>query len=221
MDIGKAFTYPFDDEDWLKKLAITGLLGLVPILGNIAVGGWVYETSRKIRAGDPKPLTSWDDFGAVISKGIPLFLAALTYAVPALLGYCVIWAATLLTVGAAGASKGGSNALGGILVVLIPCIYCLMFFYGIAAFTLYVGGYMRYFNRPEFGTFLQFADNFGVITRNVGDVLIAVLFLWLGGLVTGPLLICCLFPGVAFNAYYSSYIIGSLSKKLSPMQAGM
>ena len=32
MDIGKAFTYMFDDEEWVQKLVIGGLLTLVSVI---------------------------------------------------------------------------------------------------------------------------------------------------------------------------------------------
>ncbi len=48
MDFGKAFTYAFEDQDWLKKLGIGGLLLLIPIFGILAVMGWTVEITRRV-----------------------------------------------------------------------------------------------------------------------------------------------------------------------------
>ena len=37
MDIGLAFSYPFQDEEWITKLLLVGVILLVPVLGLIVV----------------------------------------------------------------------------------------------------------------------------------------------------------------------------------------
>lgn len=37
MDLGLAFTFPFQDENWLQKILIAGLIMLIPFLGWLAV----------------------------------------------------------------------------------------------------------------------------------------------------------------------------------------
>ena len=39
MDFGKAFTYVFDDADWIKKVGIAAVLMLIPFVGQVIVAG--------------------------------------------------------------------------------------------------------------------------------------------------------------------------------------
>jgi 4-hydroxybenzoate polyprenyltransferase len=41
MDFGLAFSYPFQDQDWFKKIAIAAVIALFPVVGWFAVFGWV------------------------------------------------------------------------------------------------------------------------------------------------------------------------------------
>jgi uncharacterized membrane protein len=40
MDFGRAFSFVFEDPDWLKKVAIAGLVMLIPVIGQLVVLGW-------------------------------------------------------------------------------------------------------------------------------------------------------------------------------------
>jgi len=48
MDFGRAFTYPFDDPDWLRKLAIIALISLIPIFGWFVLMGYIVEITRRV-----------------------------------------------------------------------------------------------------------------------------------------------------------------------------
>ena len=73
MDIGSAFTFVFDDEDWIKKVAIGGgiiLLGIIllpllllGLLLFLPLNGYMLEVLKNVRDGQAKPLPEWSDFG--------------------------------------------------------------------------------------------------------------------------------------------------------------
>ena len=48
MDFGKAFTYVFEDEEWIKKILIGALLSLIPFVGWWFVGGWGLEITKNV-----------------------------------------------------------------------------------------------------------------------------------------------------------------------------
>ena len=94
MDIGSAFTFVFDDEEWIKKVAIGGgimLAGLIltPILIGLAlflpIGGYMLETLRNVRDGQARPLPEWTDFGDLFMKGLMLFIIGFVYNIPTLI----------------------------------------------------------------------------------------------------------------------------------------
>jgi hypothetical protein len=58
MDIGKAFSFPFEDDDWLTKLFLGAVVSIVPIL-NFAWGGYTVDILRNVIDGVPRPLPAW------------------------------------------------------------------------------------------------------------------------------------------------------------------
>ena len=71
MDIGKAFSYVFEDEQWISKVLIGGLLIWIPIV-NFAVFGYMIKVAQNVAQGNPRPLPEWgefgDHFGSLVSK---------------------------------------------------------------------------------------------------------------------------------------------------------
>jgi len=217
MDFAKALTYPFEDEDWLKKLAFL-LIGIIPIVGTIAVEGWAIETARNVRSSAPKPLASWDDFGAVFSRGIPLFLGMLVYSIPTIILACGANGLPIIMAGAAAGTRSNSagTAVGSAGGLLALCCGCLAFIVAIASFVTYMGGFIRFMDKPEFGTFMEFGENFGLVQSNIGDFGMAILYMLGAGLIAG--LVTWTFIGgllaVPFLTYFRAHIMGQLAAKL-------
>ncbi len=95
MNIGKSFTYIFDDPRWLNKiligtlvLIISSLLStiLIGILGYFIIMGYALEVLRNVRRGDRYPLPEWKDrWGEWLVLGVKLTVALLVWALPAIL----------------------------------------------------------------------------------------------------------------------------------------
>jgi len=81
MNIGLAFTYQFEDEEWIKKLLLTGLIALIPIVGQIYVFGWMMEIAERFATGSTKELPDID-FGKFLGKGFSGYIATLIYSIP-------------------------------------------------------------------------------------------------------------------------------------------
>jgi hypothetical protein len=227
MDFTKALTYPFDDPDWLKKLGIAVvlvLLNIIPLIGSLAYGvlisGWDLETTQRVKRGEQHPLAGWDDFGALASKGVIVFLSYIVYIIPAMVFFCLAYVIPLIAGGAAASSNSdsGTAAVGTLATVALACCGCLGFLALLAGIVVYWGGYMRFLDRPEFGTFMQFGENLALVRNNSGDFGMAILYIigasliasvassitfGLGGFLAG-----------AFIGYFSSHILGQLAIKL-------
>ncbi|MBN1310574.1 MAG: DUF4013 domain-containing protein [Anaerolineae bacterium] len=222
MDFVKALTYPFDDEDWLKKLGIAVLLfflNLIPVIGTFimifAVQGWQFEIVKRVKRDDPEPLPGWDNFGGLISKGLTLFLAGLVYFIPTILFSCIM----LVPFGLMPAleSEDAIAALGGLGTIGVMCCSCLIALYSIAAWIVYSGGLIRYVDKEEFGTFMEFGANIALVRDNLGDFGMVILFLLIGGVIASILSgtgIGALLT-TAFSAYFTGHILGQLAHKLA------
>lgn len=222
MDFVKALTYPFDDQDWLKKLGITVLVSLVmiiPVLGTIPgailLQGWSIEIIRRVRNNHPTPLAEWDDFGGIFSKGLSPFLAGIVYQIPTLIFACIATFVWVLPA-AGGDNSDAAAGLAGMASILFTCCSCLIVLYAIAAGVVFYGGLIRYVDKPEFGTFMQFGENLALVRNNIGDFGMALVFIILGGVISGVLSGTGIgaLVATAFSTYFSSHILGQLAQKL-------
>ncbi|HNY93724.1 MAG TPA: DUF4013 domain-containing protein [Flexilinea sp.] len=84
MDFTRAITYVFREEKWWKKLLITGLISVIPVVGLIYLIGWISEVVLRVKWGDYSILPekpSW----SFLKEGIKLFLTSLIYIIPYLI----------------------------------------------------------------------------------------------------------------------------------------
>jgi hypothetical protein len=216
MDIGSAFTFAFDDPDWIKKLAIGGgiiLAGVIlsPILIGIALflplGGYMLETLKNVRDGQPTPLPEWSDFGDLFSKGLMVFVIALVYNIPAL----------LITCASVGVSMGGQQFdtdTANALVFVTVCLNCLQIILSLLGNALVPAALIRYAQYDTLGSAFQFREIFSFISANIGDYIIAILLSWVAGLVAAFGLILCLI-GVFFTGFWSYLVAANLYGQLA------
>jgi hypothetical protein len=229
MDFTKALTYPFDDQDWLKKLGIALLVSLVmliPLIGTIPgailLQGWAVEIIRRVKNNHPTPLADWDDFGGLFSKGLSPFLASIVYQIPTLIFVCIMISVSVLPA-LGGDDSDAAAGLAGVTGIVWLCCGCVIVLYAILAGIVYAGGLLRFVDKPEFGTFMQFGENLALVRNNIGDFGMAVLYLILGGLIVSVASSVTL--GLAsliatpFTFYFSSHILGQLAQKLSAVSA--
>lgn len=82
MDVERAIVYVFDDPDWLKKVAIGGLLLLVPIFGWLVVAGYGMRLIRCSYLGEDRTLPQWDDFGGDAVRGLKAMVVLFIWSIP-------------------------------------------------------------------------------------------------------------------------------------------
>ncbi|MFI5282438.1 MAG: hypothetical protein ACHQ0J_04840 [Candidatus Dormibacterales bacterium] len=70
--VGDGFAWPFEDPDWLGKLVVQGLIAVIPILGWIALFGWMMLLIDNYRAGRHVLPAA----GFHLARGAPIFLVA-------------------------------------------------------------------------------------------------------------------------------------------------
>ena len=76
-DLGELLKYPFDDEKWVEKLLIGGVLSIIPIISFFAAG-YCLESMRAGMRGE-MTLPEWGDWGDKFVQGIMLFIISLVY----------------------------------------------------------------------------------------------------------------------------------------------
>lgn len=200
MDLAKAFGFVFEDEQWLKKLLIGGVVSLVPIL-NLAAVGYMLRTLRNVAAGEERPLPEWDDLGGDWVKGLVATVAGFVYALPILVLMVPLMVLAALA-DQNGGEAGGTLAVMGVWCVVLP--FSLLLSAWIPAATA------RYAVDGDFAAFFRFGEIWGLIRRNLGNYLIALLVYMVVASIASTVGIIACVIGVAFTSFWSMLLLAHL-----------
>jgi hypothetical protein len=189
MDLGRAFGYVTEDERWLSKTLVGGLvyvLGAFIIVGPIIFLGYMVEVVRNILRGNPRPLPEWDNWGQKLSEGFKLIVISIVYYLPLILVACVIGLLAGLAAG-----SGDSDAAGA-ASGLVACMQALLQLLQIALLPFIVAGWARYIQTGDLSAALRFGDVFGMVRSQPGAWIILALVQMLCGIVAaaGLILFC-------------------------------
>jgi hypothetical protein len=210
MNIGKSFTYMFEDDKWVSKYLIGIVISMVPIL-NFAWAGYGVGIMRNIARGMDKPLPSWDNLGEKIKDGLVIMLATFIYILPAIIVISIGAIATAVSEG-----KGASSAL----VILTSCCGGIYLF----AFSFLQPALLIHYARTNsFGALFQISQVTKLATKNIGEYLMA----WVTGIIAAiifsfiaPVLaILCIVPlflGIAWVTSVTYYAYGQVGLTTNP-----
>ena len=169
MNLERAISYPFDDEEWLKKILIAGVINVVPIV-NFAGWGYALQAGKNVIEGQETPLPEWDDFGDFFVQGLLAFLAALIYAIPLGLLSCVMGVVDSV------ATAGPMGEAARLTIGLISfCFGLIWFLYGLLVDFVLPAALTKYVLSKEFADFFRFGEIFRYIGDNLGNYVIAFL----------------------------------------------
>ena len=176
MDLGKAFSYVFDDPDWLKKVGLGGLIYLVPIL-NFAAAGYSLEVTQRVINDDPRPLPEWSDMGGKLVKGLLVSVIGLAYALPLFLLSFLMWGGMVAAGGAVGivsSSPRSDEAIGGVMMAVYACCGCLMLLYGLFAGLVLPAAIGNYAAKDQLSAAFHFRDVLTLVQKNLGTYLMVL-----------------------------------------------
>jgi hypothetical protein len=190
MDFGKAFTFMFQDPNWLAKLGIGTLLVLVGIfLSPVLIGfvpliivtGYSLVALDNVRLGHEHPLPEWQDWGKFFMLGLKAFVALFIWALPMFIGFVPVLAGSVLS------DNSNSGGAGVISALLIICGSCLMFLWGLFIALLTPAIYARLAATDRFASAFELGRIWEFTRDNLGNVIIAILLVWLAGLIAAVL----------------------------------
>jgi hypothetical protein len=198
MDIGRAFSYVFEDEDWVVKVLIGGVLVLTGI-GFIPVVGYGLEVARRVVRGDPQPLPPWDDWGTKIIEGLVSWVISFIWSLPG-----VILSGCIAIILVPATDRGGQvSALG---VFASVCVGLAVFLYTLLMTLVLPAALTHYAVTGDFGAAFRFGEVIGMVRNNLGAYLMVVVITILGGLIGSLGSIACII-GVVFTSFYSVLIM--------------
>jgi hypothetical protein len=184
MDFGKAFTYMFEDPDWLRKLGIGTLIGLLAIIFTpvliglvplIMLMGYSLDVLRNVMEEKTHPLPEWEDWGGFLSRGFKLFAAFLVWLLP------LIIVAIPLGIGSAIADSGGGAEAFGVLLII--CGSCLSILWGLFVAVLSPAIYTQVARTGKFRSAFELSKVWAFTRDNIGNVIIAILLTIVAGFI--------------------------------------
>lgn len=225
MDVGKSFTYMFEDKDWIVKILIGGgilFLGaifswllLIPLIAAIAVVlGYYLMALRNVYEGNPNPLPEWTNLGEMFRKGIGAVGGLFVWAIPAIVLSCCGYLPILIAQQAN--RNGDANAATGILGLFGACIICLAVLVGIATALFSYAPFTNYALTNQMSTFWDFRGNWQFIKNNTGNYVMAFLLTIVAGIigaVAGSITCGLLTTFTSFWAYLvAAHLFGQVAR---------
>jgi hypothetical protein len=205
MDIGSSFTYMFEDDNWIKKIAIGGVVSIIPIV-NFATLGYLVQVIRNVRDGQPLPLPEWDQFGQYFIDGLWIFVIFLVWSIPIIVVACLQ--------GIAGATLTDNQNQTTAYSIISACLGCLSFLWGLVLGIVYPAILVRYAEVGELMAGFRLGEIFGIIRANVGNYIIVVLLTWVASLIALLGLILCVI-GIIFTQFWAYLVSGNLMGQLA------
>jgi hypothetical protein len=186
--LGDAIGAPFQDPGWLSKILVQGLILLIPIIGAIALYGWLMITIDNYKSGRRELAPA----GFHLGRGFPLFVVALVYAF-----ICYIPFLIFAIIGAA-ANSNGLAAIGNLLTLVLGL--GLLFLAPSIITATYRGG---------IGGGLNFGAVWQMATVNPTNSVLAALMFLVAAVIADLGLILC-FIGVIFTEVLATAIVAGV-----------
>jgi len=202
MNFGAPFTFPFEDPDWLKKIALAGLVSLIPIVGQLFIAGWGLEVARRVIKGESTLLPDID-FGAHLGLGFKQLVIGFVYALPLI----VLWI-PVAVVGAGGAAAGMDEETLAIVAGVISCC-CggLALIYSLLLAFMLPAALGRVLDTGELGAAFKVKEVFALVKAAPVPFLIAIAGSLIAGFIA-PLGGIAIGIGAIFTMAYAMAIIG-------------
>ncbi len=201
MDFGKAFTFVFDDPEWLKKIAINSLIGLIPIVGQIYVMGWGLEVARRKALSSAEPLPDVD-FGTYLGYGFKAFVVALVYTAP-------IWVLSIIVAGLSAllyeVSQDAANIIG---LIVGLCFGSFGLIYGLLMGVMMPAAFTRMVVFGSIKDGLAFGSVFSLVRAAPGAYLLVLVGSMVAGLLAGIVGTLACGIGVVFTMTLYQAVMG-------------
>jgi hypothetical protein len=186
MDIGKSFTFVFEDEEWIVKIGLGAIILVIGILfswvlfiplilASLALGGYMVEIIRRLLNNDLEILPQWENWGQLLLDGLNAWVIGVVYALPIIVvGLCLGTPAGLLAEDAEGLSAFLSLIVG-----------CFVFLYAIAMSIVLPAAIAFFVAEEDLKAAFRFGEVLGFVRENLSTYLITFIMSWVASLIGG------------------------------------
>jgi hypothetical protein len=186
--VADSLSWPFQDPGWFSKILVQGLIAIIPILGWIALYGWMMLLIDNYRSGRRELPPA----GFHLGRGVGVFVVALVYSL-------VLSLPGIILIALAGSSRASGLAILGQLLGFVGRV-ALIFLLAPIILATYRGGFAGGF---DVGGIWQMA------TANTTNTLLAGLMILVANLIGGlGFALCCV--GLLVTIPYSLAITAGI-----------
>jgi len=210
MDIGKSFSYPFEDDEWLTKLFLGAVVSAVPIL-NFAWTGYTVDILRNVTDGVSRPMPDWSNFGDKFVKGFFIWAAGFIYTLPALIIACLPLG--FLIIPASMESSNTTETLFSVFTGIGIIFLCLMVLYLLAFSFYFPAVYINFSRKGTFGSCFEISAIIKIVSENTSKYLTAWLVSIVGAIVVGiiVMIISVVLAPILCIGWLLTWVISSLA----------
>lgn len=167
MNIGKSFSYAFDDKQWISKLGLGALVTVIPIV-NFAWTGYMVGIIRNVMNNSPEPLPTWDDFGKKLTDGLLLTVATIVYSLPIIIVFCLPMSFMIVPAILSGNAdmQGLAEAVAGLGTALFFCLLCVFMVYSLALSVVFPAILVIFAREGTLASCFKFREVFELISKN-------------------------------------------------------
>lgn len=211
MDIGKAFSYVFEDEKWVTKVLIGGLISLIPIFGQLTIIGYGLKIAENIARGVERPLPEWSDFGDLFMRGLYYIIIGIVYSIPLILAACIGGGLLGAFAGATESVNSSSDSIGAaggaVFGIGILLFYLVFFVLSILTSLVLYPAVARYVATGQLSEAFKFGEVVRMLRTTPGTWIILLLVAILASIVGSLGFVACGI-GVLFTLIYARMIDG-------------
>lgn len=207
MDFGRAFSYVFEDPDWVKKVLLAALISLIPIVGQLYLVGWSLAVAQRIVQGQRDLPLPDIEFGEHLGRGFKAAVIGLVYALPAILFATPIWLVPIL----ADPLGMDQETIGIVAGIVSLCCGGLILIYSILMALMVPAATGNFLASGRLGAAFNISQVFGLVRAAPGPYLMIILGNIIVGLIAPLGTIACavgVFATAAYGTLISSHLIG-------------
>lgn len=203
MDFGRAFSFIFDDPDWVRKIVVISLVSLIPIVGLLVLLGWSLNITRRVIDRYTNPLPEME-FGEDLMRGLRGLAGVFIYTLPIFALFTVY----LIAVGGAAGSADQNTAQFGVAISSL-CFTAAIILYALILMLLVPAAMGNLEAKNELSAAFRIGEIFGLIRSAPLAYILVVAAILILSLVVPIGLVACI-VGVIFTAAYQMAVLGYL-----------
>jgi hypothetical protein len=215
MDVGKSFTFVFEDQEWIVKILIAAAIVLVGILFSwllliplilalALLGGYGVEIMRRVIHGQAG-LPEWENWGELIADGLKVIVIGIVYALP----FIIISACLGIPIGILGDS--GANGVRALSSLLSTGLGCLDFVWGIILSIVLPAAIAFWVVDDDLGSAFQFGKVFAFVRDHFTTYLVTFLMSWVASIIGHLGVIACgigWFATMPYSLFVTAHLYG-------------